>query len=100
MEITLLHQTGPLLMYPKWRLLYYTRPVNVPDVNYPTTPTPANLPQMEITLVHHPTNLLQMVITLLQHLCLFSTDEYYPTIPPLLMYPRWRFPYYTTQAPC
>ena len=25
MEIALLHQSGPLLIYPRWRLPYYTR---------------------------------------------------------------------------
>ena len=86
MEITLLHWTGPLHIYPRWRLPYYT--------------TPVNLPQMEITLLHHllliyprwrlsyyttPANLPQMETTLLH---------------PLVIDPRWRLPYYSRQAPC
>ena len=72
MEIILLHQTGPLLIDPRWRLLYYTRQPFLcsPDGDYPTTPPSANLPQMEIPLLHQ--------------------------TGPLLIYFRWRIPYYTT----
>ena len=83
MEITLLHH--PLLIYPRWRLPDYT--------------TPANLPQIEITLLHpSPAHLPQMEITQLHHTLLIYPDRDYPTTPPLLIYPRWRFPDYTTPA--
>ena len=95
MEITLLHHlcqftpdgdyptTPPLLMYPRWRLLYYTTPANLPQMKVtllhhplidpwwrlPYYTTPANLPQMKITLLHTSANLPQMEITLLHHPC-------------------------------
>ena len=73
MEIILPHQTGPLLIDSRWRLLYYTRqsPSYVPKMEitllhcplliYPDGDSPitadrplANIPQMEVTLLHHP----------------------------------------------
>ena len=74
MEIALLHQTGPLLIYP--------------DGDCPITPDrpPANLPQMEIALLHQtgpPAYQPQMEIALLHQ------------AGPLLIDPRCRLPYYT-----
>ena len=83
MEITPLHH--PLLIYPRWRLPYYTTPCSfTTDGDCPIIPPPDNLPLMEITLLHHPS--------------LFTPDGDYPTTPPLLIYPRWGLPYYTTPA--
>ena len=101
MEITLLQHpcsftpdgdcpmTPPVLIYPRWRLPYYTMPCSFTQMEItllhqtgplhiyhrwrlPYDTTPANLPQMEITLLHQ--------------------------TGPLLIYPRWRLPYDTTPA--
>ena len=47
--------TQPLLIYSRWRLSYYTTPVNLPQMEI-TTPDrpPVYLSQMEIALLHHP----------------------------------------------
>ena len=72
MEIPLLHHTGPMLIYPRWRLPYYTTPAKLPQmIDYPTTPSLLNVPQMDITLLH---------------------------LHPMLIYLRWRLLYYITPA--
>ena len=67
MQISLLHQTGPLLIYPRWRIPYYTTLLIYPRWRLPYYTTPANLPQIEITLLHIP--------------CSFTPDGDYPTTP-------------------
>ena len=71
MEIILLHQTGPLVIDPRWKLLYYTRQApclcNL-NGDYPTTPLLLMYPQIEITLLHQTgplANLPQMEIAVL-----------------------------------
>ena len=70
MEITLLYHL--LLIYPRWALLYFTRQA------------PSYVPQMEIPLI--------------KHSLLIYPDWDSPTTPPLLIFLRWRLPYYTTPA--
>ena len=88
MEIILLHQTGPLVIDPRWRLLYYTRqaPSYVPQMEIPLIKHSANLPRWRFHYytIQAPMNLPLMEITLLP--------------PSLLIYCRWRLPYYTSLA--
>ena len=106
MEIILLHQTGPLVIDPRWRLLYSTRqaPSYVPQMEIPlikdsanlprwrfhyyTIQAPMNLPLMEITLLHQPCYFTQMVITVLCLPSLCTQDGDYPTIPPAANLPQ------------